>query len=235
VSDTLDKLIVAYPDALVRHDGANLYWRDGSVMSASDAVNQKSFDQLLKNASILDQFRLRYPVGRLAAPPEMDSDPGRFWNEEFFQKMYGDCRKGEVDRHLVAITWLPKSWGKSVRLTNVNRVAQRLQAVSAEIEALPAAVRRAAYPSAGTLSCRPVSDTGKMSMHGYAAAIDLNLEYSDYWLWQKNRNEIAYRNRMPYEIVEVFERYGFIWGGKWYHYDTMHFEYRPELLGISGG
>jgi hypothetical protein len=35
---------------------------------------------------------------------------------------------------------------------------------------------------------------------------------------------------MPHEIVDIFERHGFIWGGKWYHYDTMHFEYRPELL-----
>ena len=26
------------------------------------------------------------------------------------------------------------------------------------------------------------------------------------------------------------EAEGFIWGGRWYHYDTMHFEYRPELL-----
>ena len=34
-------------------------------------------------------------------------------------------------------------------------------------------------------------------------------------------------------IVDVFERNGFIWGGKWYHYDTMHFEYRPELLGAG--
>jgi hypothetical protein len=32
------------------------------------------------------------------------------------------------------------------------------------------------------------------------------------------------------EIVDIFERHGFIWGGKWYHFDTMHFEYRPELL-----
>jgi hypothetical protein len=30
--------------------------------------------------------------------------------------------------------------------------------------------------------------------------------------------------------VRVFEKHGFIWGGAWYHYDTMHFEYRPELL-----
>jgi hypothetical protein len=40
----------------------------------------------------------------------------------------------------------------------------------------------------------------------------------------------GYRNRFPYEIVAIFERHGFIWGGKWGHFDTMHFEYRPELL-----
>src|SRR6185437_1620763 len=33
--------------------------------------------------------------------------------------------------------------------------------------------------------------------------------------------EIAYHNRMPKEIVATFEKHGFIWGGKWYHYDTM--------------
>ena len=37
-------------------------------------------------------------------------------------------------------------------------------------------------------------------------------------------------DRIPKEIVDVFEKYGFIWGGRWYHYDTMHFEYRPEFL-----
>jgi hypothetical protein len=30
--------------------------------------------------------------------------------------------------------------------------------------------------------------------------------------------------------MDAFEAEGFIWGGRWYHYDTMHFEYRPELL-----
>ena len=73
-------------------------------------------------------------------------------------------------------------------------------------------------------------------MHAYAAAIDLNLSFSDYWLWQRGAPAatLTYRNRMPQEIVDVFERHGFIWGGKWYHYDTMHFEYRPELLKVSG-
>jgi hypothetical protein len=28
----------------------------------------------------------------------------------------------------------------------------------------------------------------------------------------------------------VFEKHGFIWGGKWGHFDIMHYEYRPEII-----
>ena len=101
-----------------------------------------------------------------------------------------------------------------------------------EIAKLPPAIRRAATPTAGTYACRPVKDTGRLSMHSYGAAIDLNLKFSNYWLWEtKGAANIPYRNAMPREIVDAFERHGFIWGGRWYHYDTMHFEYRPELMG----
>jgi D-alanyl-D-alanine carboxypeptidase len=227
----LDRLIAAYGDVLLRHDGERIYWRDGSAMAVSDGLTHKPFGQMLRGASILDQLSQIYRVGQAAGPPAIDDDPGRFRNEAFFQKLYGDCRKGEVDRRMVGITWLPKTWGKTVRVTGSQGVADRLKAVSEEIDRLPPAVVRAAYPIAGVLSCRPVADTGKMSMHAYGAAIDLNLAFSDYWLWRsKDAAQIPYRNRMPQEIVDTFERHGFIWGGKWYHYDTMHFEYRPELL-----
>ncbi len=179
--------------------------------------------------SIIDQCGLPYPRG-VSSPPALNDDPGRFRNEAFFRKMYGDCNAGEVKKNLVTITWLPKSWGKAVQVTRVNGIADRLKQVSAEIDELEPAIKAAAYPIAGVLSCRPVADTGRMSMHGYAAAIDLNLKYSDYWLWAGKAKTIPYKNRMPQQIVDIFERHGFIWGGKWYHYDTMHFEYRPELL-----
>lgn len=233
--DQLDVLAKAYPGFIKGHDRTNIFWRDGTKMSAVDQAGDKSFDQLLKHASIVDQFNQSYPRGRLSKAPALDSDPGRFRNEEFFNKMYGDCKKGEVDANLVTITWLPKTWGKQVRVTKVNNVAARLAAVSDEIDRLSPEIKKAAYPIAGVLSCRPVADTGKMSMHSYGAAIDLNLAFSDYWFWQKRISKITYRNRMPAEIVDIFERHGFIWGGKWYHFDTMHFEYRPELLDLAGG
>lgn len=229
-AELLDRLVRAYPDALSGHDGKSITWRDGTIMLADDGVADKSFERLLRNASILDQMRLAYPVGA-SAPPAENVDPGRFRNEAFFKKMYGDCNKDEVRRNLTTIVWLPRSWGKPVQVTRINGIAERLKQVSAEIDALDPAVRAAAFPIAGVLSCRPVADTGKMSMHGYAAAIDLNLKYSDYWLWAGKGKAIPYKNRMPQQIVDIFERHGFIWGGKWYHYDTMHFEYRPELFG----
>jgi len=229
-NELLDRLVRAYPDVLSGHDDSTIIWRDGTVVPVDDGVADKPFDQLLRNASLLDQMRLPYPAGA-AAQPAPNVDPGRFRNEAFFRKMYGDCNAGEVRRNLVTIIWLPRSWGKPVQVTRVNGVAERLKQVSAEIDALDPALRAAASPIAGVLSCRPVADTGRMSMHGYAAAIDLNLTYSDYWLWAGKAKTIPYRNRMPQQIVDIFERHGFIWGGKWYHYDTMHFEYRPELLG----
>ena len=229
-SHDLDALVAAYPDKLAGHDDKMLRWRDGSAIPLSDDNPHKSFAELLRNASILDQLRLPYPRGPLKEPPAVDSDPGRFRNTAFFNKMYGDCKKGEVARQFARIVWLPKTWGKTIQITSVNGVDKRLAAVSAEIDALPDAIRRAAYPIAGTYNCRAVADTGEPSPHSYGIAIDLNLAFSDYWFWHPHAGLIAYHNRMPEQIVAAFEKHGFIWGGKWYHYDTMHFEYRPELL-----
>ncbi len=233
-SAALDALVVAYPQALVRHDDTYIYWRDGTRMPVSDARPRKSFEALLRHASILDQFLQPYPRGRLLRHPPVNDDPGRFRNEAFFDKLYGDCRRGEVRRHLVSIVWLPHTWGRRIVVTRLNGVARRLQAISNEIDALPENIKRAAYPIGGTYVCRAVADTDKPSVHSYGAAIDLNTSYSDYWFWHRNEHPVRYHNRMPQQIVDIFERHGFIWGGKWYHYDTMHFEYRPELLGLHG-
>ena len=228
----LDALVRAYPDYLVGYDATDLMWRDGTRMPLSDARPAKSFDEMLRHGSILDQIRLPYPAGPIAAAVGPNDDPGRIRNRAFFDKMYGDCWKGEVAPRLVPVVWLPHSWGHTVEVTSVNGVAQHLAAVSEELDALPDAVKRYAYPPAGTYNCRTVADTGQPSMHSWGAAIDINAARADYWLRHRSGPDAAGQvNRIPAEIVAIFERHGFIWGGKWSHYDTMHFEYRPELLG----
>jgi D-alanyl-D-alanine carboxypeptidase len=149
--------------------------------------------------------------------------------------MYGDCRKGEVARRLVRVAWLPRHGGGSLRVTRVNGVAEALRAVSRELDALPEALIKYAAAPAGGYNCRSIAGTRETSLHAYGAAIDINARFSDYWRWRGDRNNPVWRNRIPAQIVDIFERHGFIWGGRWYHYDTMHFEYRPELIAAAKG
>jgi len=229
--DALDALVRAYPDQLAGSDSVDLIWRDGTRMPLSDGQSVKSFSEMLQHGSLLDQLRLPYPIGAIGTGLGPDNDPGRVRNRAFFDKMYGNCWHGEVASRLVPVVWLPRSWGRSIRIASVNGVAERLAAVSDEIDVLPDATRRYAYPPAGTYNCRTVADTGEPSMHSWGAAIDISTAHADYWLWRGSGNSgTGLVNRIPLEIVAIFERHGFIWGGKWSHYDTMHFEYRPELL-----
>jgi hypothetical protein len=226
---SLDDLVRAYPDQLAGVQGTVLIWRDGTHMQADDGRPAKSFDAQLQDGSILDQLRQAYPAGRSLAPPR--DDPGRVRNQAFFNKMYGDCLAGQVTAKLVPVIWLPQSWGHRVAITSVNGVDRQLAAVSRELDALPMADKKFLYPIGGTYACRRVAGGTQTSMHAWGAAIDINTAYSNYWRWQKSSSETpAYVNRIPPEIVAIFERHGFIWGGKWSHFDTMHFEYRPELL-----
>src|SRR5215212_8103294 len=60
----------------------------------------RSLEQRLKKPSIADQMLLAYPKGKPSSPPEPNADPGRFRNQAFFDKMYGNCDRGDVQRHL---------------------------------------------------------------------------------------------------------------------------------------
>lgn len=231
VAASMDDLLRAYPDALAGFDGTNLIWRDGTRMPVDDGRRDKDMEEQLRNGSILDQLRLPYPAGA-PVPPPPQQDPGRVRNRAFFDKLYGDCKTGQVAPKLVPVVWLPNAWGHVVRITSVNGVDRELAAISRELDKLPEPDKKYLYPLGGTYVCRSVADTGATSMHAWGAAIDINLAFSDYWLWHRSGGGIpAYVNRIPAEVVAVFERHGFIWGGRWAHYDTMHFEYRPELLG----
>ena len=230
---SIDDLVRAYPDALAGFDGADLIWRDGTRMPVGSLRPAASMEAQLRNGSILEQLRLAYPV-RLPLPAAPDEDPGRVRNKAFFDKMYGDCRSGQVAPKLVQVVWLPTTWGHTVGITSVNGVDRRLAAVSRELDALPAGDKRYLYPPGGTYACRSVADTGQTSMHAWGAAIDINPAFSNYWFWRRSAAGTAtYANRVPLTVVAIFERHGFIWGGRWAHFDTMHFEYRPELLGYD--
>ena len=106
------------------------------------------------------------------------------------------------------------------------RVAPRLQRARAANPAVAPFLQN----MGGTFVVRKIAGTHRQSAHSYGVSLDVNAERSQYWRWQRPPAPIRWRNRVPQSIVDAFEAEGFIWGGRWYHYDTMHFEYRPELL-----
>ena len=225
-------LLKAYPKHLCKAQGNTLTWCDGTTMVYDDGRDHRDYEALLNKADLKAMMATPYPRGRAYPHPGVNVDPGRVRHEPFFRKMYGDAAR-DVSRTLAPVRWLKSAGGKTLHVTRVNDVHLKLQAVSDELErrVAPDVLAHIAKTS-GTFVWRTVKGTERLSMHSFAIAIDVGVkEYGDYWKWSSGgRRPIPYRNRMPLEVVEIFERHGFIWGGKWYHYDTMHFEYRPELL-----
>jgi D-alanyl-D-alanine carboxypeptidase len=231
LKERLGSLVRSYPDFIASYDDKFLILKDGTKFQISDGKTNKTFEELLEKPDIDDMFYIPYPAGRTPQQPAKNSDPGRVRFGPLFVAMYGDCKNDEVVKKLRTIDWLPKHGGGRVSISTSNGVDRGLQAVSKELDELPDDLMKYLKPTSGTYNCRNIAGSDARSMHAYGAAIDINTKYSAYWRWSsKNGSDPKWQNQIPVEIVHVFEKHGFIWGGYWYHYDTMHFEYRPELL-----
>lgn len=230
LSDRLDVLIASYPDVLSHVDGNRLILKDGGPAIVIDDGKAKSHAEALADGDVEDMLSQLYPHGPCETRPAVNFDPGRIRSQDLMTRFYGKSRK-DVAGRLTTIDW----FGGPLQVTTAFGVDKALVAVRDELKSLPEKLRRPALKSAGTFNWRNIAGTDRLSVHSFGAAIDLDTAYADYWRWAggKPGNVPVYKNRMPLEIVEIFERHGFIWGGRWYHYDTMHFEYRPELIAIS--
>ena len=219
-------LEVAYPDFVAGYEDGALVLRDSTRMRCDDG-KAKDYQQRLDDTDIEDMFRDIYPSGPPARPAYL-ADPGRSRCEAFFKKMYGRSEQA-VRRRLVPVDW----FGQRIMFTSVNGAADSLRAVEAELRTLPQ--QYACYfENSSSFYWRQVRGADRLSAHSYGIAIDICTKYADYWLWANpgaaETDRFPYKNRIPSCIVEVFENHGFISGAKWYHFDTMHFEFRPDLL-----
>ena len=225
--DGVSRLLSAYPDKIKDIKDNIIYFTDGTTMIYDDG-KKKDFVTMLDYSDPEDMFFEAYD--KTATVPEYLHDVGRSRSEELFKKLYGSSQQA-VTKQLVTVPW----FGGNVRFSSSNGAATQLKKVKAELDLLVKKNPKLLpyLKSSGTFYWRNVRGAKRLSAHSYGIAFDIGVDKSDYWLW-KNKGasetqKIKYSNRIPLEIVEVFEKYGFVWGGRWYHYDTMHFEYRPEL------
>ena len=226
----LQRLVNAYPDTIAGFDAADLILKDGTRLALSDGRTDKTFEELLNAPDVDDMFAFAYPAGAPAAPPGENADPGRIRVEALFQAIYGDCKTGNLKAKLRQVPWVPKLGGGKLSFHTAYGADKALAAVSDELQALPKPFHKFLTPASGTFNCRTIAKTNRRSMHAYAIAIDINTRFTSYWQWDKDAGRQKWQNQIPLDIVSIFEKHGFIWGGRWDHYDTMHFEYRPELI-----
>lgn len=193
-----------------------------------DDHKAKSAQELLDNPDIEDQLHYAYNRGE----SRYNTDAGRIRNDAFFKELYGKTAK-DVQANLTSVIWCPTLVHQKIQFSTINGANLALEKVSAELDQHP---EWKAYLTniGGTFNWRLISGTQRLSAHAFGITIDINTAYSNYWQWDcgcKNEDApLGYKNRIPMGIVEIFEKHGFIWGGRWKHYDTMHFEYRPEFF-----
>jgi len=234
----VQRLLDAYPDHLEGYQDNYIHWKDGTKMLYDDG-RIKTEEAAFDSTDLEDQMNaLIYPPGLPIDTPGYNCDPGTLRCQEFLMKMYGNT-EAAAKSHLVPVIWPAPKPGhtKRIWITSINGVNKHLQAVAQELVAHPH-LRPYVTNIGGTFNWRPILGTQRMSPHSFGIAIDINTSSSEYWKWDHRDDwqldsveiNLQWRNSVPLEIVEIFERHGFIWGGKWFHYDTMHFEYRPEML-----
>ncbi|MDR3302399.1 MAG: M15 family metallopeptidase [Spirochaetaceae bacterium] len=160
----------------------------------------------------------------------------------FFDTLWNIHNRDEAWNQVKTIKFL----GKSIMvhhaiLEPVALVEQRINAAARRDAVVAAWLKQIHTVSAW--NWRNIADVKTRSNHAYGTAIDILPKKPNgetYWLWTAKKKaawwNVPYSQRVqPTEaVIKIFEDYGFIWGGKWAFYDTMHFEYRPEILLLNG-
>jgi len=161
----------------------------------------------------------------------------------FLNELWQASTRVETESQLVKINFL----GKSTRVhkdiqQKFTVVEERIKAAAKIDSAIQTWINN--LGSLEGYGWRNIAETQSRSYHSYGLAVDLLPKSlggkQTYWLWtSKNRNDwwnASYKERYhpPEAVIKIFESYGFVWGGKWVMFDTMHFEYRPEVFYLNG-
>ncbi|NLI91420.1 MAG: M15 family metallopeptidase [Peptococcaceae bacterium] len=225
-------LMLAYPEytnGVEKTPEGKVYliMKSGKKILYDDKKKKNSW-QKSGNPDLQDMMDQIYPLSDIRELLPNHFNPGCARVYPLLNEVYG-MNKGQILSNLVKV-----SIGyKFVEFNNNNKASESLRAVMKEL--LPLArqnhkIYSAAFPSSGAFNYRIIGGTNRLSSHAYGIAIDLHDNKYDYWRWSTREQGQKRLNAYPREIVRIFEKYGFVWGGKWGNFDIMHFEYRPELL-----
>jgi hypothetical protein len=193
-----------------------------------DDKRVKGFEEKLNSPDIQDMMEQLYPLYDISGLMKENFDPGRARNYALLKEVYGGSKE-KVEANLTNI----RVGYKNCQFNKNNNAAKALSSVMQELVPMcsnNSNISRCLFPSNGTFNYRYISGTNRLSPHAFGTAIDLASDKRDYWKWASRSQGEARLKTYSREVVNVFEKHNFIWGGKWGHFDILHFEYRPEII-----
>ena len=178
-----------------------------------------------------------YALSPLTEPPPPGELPT--YCTDLMESLWGHTET-EIRRHGRSITFLDhRMFVNEMLVDPLSSVEQDIRR-AAESDA---AVANWASHIAVTYSfmSREIAGSSNRSYHSWGMAVDLVPgSYGGrhvYWRWSRVYDREGWeqipldeRWSPPEPVIEIFERHGFVWGGKWPHFDNIHFEYRPEII-----
>jgi hypothetical protein len=224
--------MLAYPEYIVgvekkNNDEVYLVTKSGNKFIYDDK-KQKSHEEKLLNPDLQDVLEQDYPLEKGTEIMDKNFDPGRARHYELLNEVYGNS-KAIIVKNLINLRYGYTNY----QFNSKNKANTSLEESLKEVMMLAKTrsdIGNILYPASGTYNYRVIAGTGRLSPHSYGIAIDLKSDKRDYWKWSSEKQGKERLQDYPKELVEAFEKNNFVWGGKWGHFDILHFEYRPEII-----
>lgn len=226
-------LQTAYSDLIVSSDSKAVSL-DGQTWFELGEIRAIAPEAALRDPTLREQFKYRYPLAfDLKLREEPFFDPGRLRQSAFFEALY--FTTADAARASLQSVRAPGLMAGAFQVTRKRNVACQLEAALAALVATSEDYSALFAGAGGGFNWRQIAGTTRLSTHSFGIAVDVNAQIGKYWRWTGAPAGAVphYDNEIPESLVTTMERFGFIWGGKWHHFDGMHFEYRPELILFS--
>lgn len=206
-----------------------IYLQDGRMLTEDNLPHQSLYQSIFYD----------YPLGRLIELPEYQELPVR--SSDFLDHLFGTTELKLREQ----CDWVPFLSHKAY----MNRFCEEsLRKVEAEI--LNVAERDTEVQDfienlqiIYSFQQKKVNGSDNASYHSYGLALDLvpvsydrkhaNWKWSTAFTDEWHLIPLDRRWSPPQKVIDAFERNGFVWGGKWSHFDAIHFEYAPEIIRLA--
>ena len=206
-----------------------VYYRNGKMLCKEHFQDEDRYESIFYD----------YPIGRLTKIPSYREIPRRA--SDFLDQLFGKTEI-QIRKHGQLVSFLNhKAFVNCICIEPLKEVEKQI-IQSAEKDPEVKAYIDNLY-ILYSFQTKKVIGSQNVSNHSYGLAIDLvPRSYHRkhvYWKWSavldKKWPQISLNRRWspPQGVIDAFERNGFVWGGKWSHFDMIHFEYRPEIIRLT--